>query len=130
MKKCRFLILSVFVSVFLIFLIVPSSQAQTKGETDFKKLHDKEMTPFIENCKKCHTIKVELRDKEIKKTFLEKCSQCHIWGRVFSKKRSVEEWDKVLKVMAGKPHANLSEKELKKVQEWINLMQLLSNMGS
>lgn len=128
MKKCRFLMLSVLVLVFLIFLIVPSSQAQTKGETEFKALHDKGMTPFIENCKKCHTFKVELRDKEIKKTFLEKCSQCHYFSRVFSKKRSFEEWDKVLKVMAGKPHANVSEKELKKVQDWINLMQLLSNM--
>ena len=128
MKKYAFLLVSVLVLVSLILLIVPSSQAQTKGETEFKKLHDKEMTPFIENCKKCHTIKVKLRDKEIKKTFMEKCSQCHNFGRVFSKKRSVEEWDKVLKVMAGKPHANLSEKELKKVQDWINLMQLLSNM--
>lgn len=103
-------------------LLIPAG-AETKGEAEFKTLHEKEMTPFIEKCSGCHTLKVELRDKEMKKTFVEKCSQCHTLGRLFSKKRSVEEWDRVLKVMAGKPHANLTEQDLKKIREWIDYLR-------
>ncbi len=35
-------------------------------------------------------------------TFMNKCSGCHSLQRIFAKKRSKEEWDKVLKMMAGK----------------------------
>ena len=125
MKKCVLLVISVLVLSSLFFWMVPSSQAQTKEEKEFKEFHEKEMTPFIKNCIKCHTIKVEIRDKKMKKTFLEKCSQCHTLNRLFSKKRSAEEWDKVLKIMAGKPHANINEQELKDVQKWIDFMRAI-----
>jgi hypothetical protein len=90
----------VIVFVFLLLLMVPSSQAQTKDEKQFMKQHEKEMT-----------------------TFMEKCSGCHSLQRILAKRRSKEEWDKILKIMAGKPHANISEEELKKVQKWIDFMQ-------
>ncbi len=56
-------------------------------------------------------------------TFMEKCSGCHSLQRILAKKRSKEEWDRVLKIMAGKPHANVSEEDLKKVQKWIDFMR-------
>jgi hypothetical protein len=100
MRKFVFLMAGVSVSVFLFLLIVPSSQAQTKEEKQFMKQHEKEMT-----------------------TFMEKCSGCHSLQRILAKRRSKEEWDQVLKIMAGKPHANISEEELKKIQKWIDFMQ-------
>lgn len=125
MKKC------VILSAVALFLAcpfvwtIPSSQAQTKAEKEFKELHQKEVTPFINNCTKCHTIQVKIRDKKMEKTFMEKCSQCHSLSRLFSKKRSAEEWDQVLKRMAGKPHANISEKELNDIQKWIDFMRAI-----
>ena len=100
MKKCGFLIACGLVFVFLIFLMVPSSQAQTKEEKQFMKQHSKEMA-----------------------TFMEKCSGCHSLQRILAKKASKEEWDKVLTIMAGKPHANISAEELKRIQKWIEFMQ-------
>jgi hypothetical protein len=100
MRKFVFLMAGVSISVFLFLLIVPSSQAQTKEEKQFMKQHEKEMT-----------------------TFMEKCSGCHSLQRILAKRRSKEEWDQVLKIMAGKPHANISEEELKKIQKWIDFMQ-------
>ena len=100
MKKCALFMVCVLVLVSFIFLMVPSSQAQTKEEKQFMKQHDKEMT-----------------------TFMEKCSGCHSLQRIMAKKASKEEWDKVLKVMAGKPHANISAEELKRIQKWVDFMQ-------
>jgi|GEM_PF-900503 mono/diheme cytochrome c family protein len=123
MKRKGISVLGVLVMLLLFPLLLSPARAETKGEAEFMTLHEKEMTPFIEKCSGCHTLKVELRDKEMKKTFVEKCSQCHTLGRLFSKKRSPEEWDRVLKVMAGKPHANLSEQDLKKIQQWIDYLR-------
>jgi hypothetical protein len=100
MKKCALLTVCLFVVALLIFLMVPSSQAQTKEDKQFMKLHSKEMT-----------------------TFMEKCSGCHSLQRIFGKKASKEEWDKILKMMAGKPHASISADELKRIQKWIEFMQ-------
>ena len=100
MKKCTFLMVCVLVLVSLFFLMVPSSQAQTKEEKQFMKQHDKEMIAFME-----------------------KCTGCHSAQRIFAKKASKEEWDKVLNIMAGKPHANISAEELKRIQKWVDFMQ-------
>jgi len=100
MKKCAFLMAGVLVLVFLTFLMVPSSQAQTKEEKQFMKQYAKEMT-----------------------TFMEKCTGCHSAQRILAKKASKEEWDKVVKMMAGKPHANISAEELKRIQKWVDFMQ-------
>ena len=102
MKKCAFLMVCVTVLVSLFFLMVPSSQAQTKEEKQFMKQNAKEMT-----------------------TFMEKCSGCHSLQRILAKKASKEEWDKVLKIMAGKPHANISAEELKRIQKWVDFMQAI-----
>jgi hypothetical protein len=56
-------------------------------------------------------------------TFMEKCTGCHSAQRIFAKKVSKEEWDKVLKIMAGKPHSNISAEELKRIQKWVDFMQ-------
>jgi predicted GTPase len=100
MKKWAFLAVGVWALASLFFLMVPSSQAQTKEEKQFMKQHGKEMT-----------------------LFMEKCSGCHSLQRILAKKASKEEWDKVLKMMAGKPHANISAEELKRIQKWIDFMQ-------
>lgn len=100
MKKCVLLMVCVSALVFLVFLMAPSSQAQTKEEKQFMKQHDKEMM-----------------------TFMGKCSGCHSLQRILTKKASKEEWDKVLKIMAGKPHANITPEELNRIQKWIDFMQ-------
>ena len=100
MKKCAFLMVCMLALVSFFFLMVPSSQAQTKEEKQFMKQYAKEMT-----------------------TFMEKCSGCHSIQRILAKKASKEEWDKMLKVMAGKPHANISAEELKRIQKWVDFMQ-------
>jgi hypothetical protein len=102
MKKCLYFAIGVSALVSLFFWMAPSSQAQTKEEKQFMKEHQKEMT-----------------------TFMEKCSGCHSLQRIFAKKRSKEEWDKVLKIMAGKPHANISEQELKDIQKWMDFMRAI-----
>ena len=102
MKKWALSIVCVSVLVSLFSLMVPSSQAQTKEEKQFMKQHDKEMF-----------------------TFMEKCSGCHSLQRILAKRASKEEWDKVLKIMAGKPHANISAEELKRIQKWIDFMQAI-----
>jgi hypothetical protein len=56
-------------------------------------------------------------------TFMEKCSRCHSLQRILAKRMSTEEWDRVLLVMAGKPHANISQEDLKKIEKWITFMQ-------
>ena len=100
MKKRLVLIAGVSVAISLFLLVVPTSRAQTKDEEQFMKRHEKEMT-----------------------TFMEKCTGCHSAQRILAKKTSKEEWDKVLKVMAGKPHANISAEELERIQKWNDLMQ-------
>jgi hypothetical protein len=106
MKKCILLMAGVLVLASLLFWTVPSSQAQTKEDKQFMKQHEKEMN-----------------------TFMEKCSGCHSLQRFFGKKRSKEEWDKLLKIMAGKPHANISDEELKRIQKWIDFMQSAGTVG-
>ena len=106
MKKCILLMAGVLVLASLFFWMVPSSQAETKEDKQFMKLHEKEMT-----------------------TFMEKCSGCHSLQRMLSKHRSKEEWDKILKIMAGKPHANISEEELKRIQKWIDFMESAGTVG-
>lgn len=102
MKKLVLLTIGVLVLAFLFIWMVPNSQAQTKEEKQFMKQHQKEMT-----------------------TFMEKCSGCHSLQRIFAKKHSKEEWDKVLKIMAGKPHASINEQELKDIQKWIDFMRAI-----
>lgn len=55
--------------------------------------------------------------------FMEKCSQCHGLRHILSKRMSTEEWGKVVKIMAGKPHANISPEELILIERWIGFMQ-------
>ena len=100
MRKCVFLMLGVLVLISLFFLAVLPSQAQTKEERQFMKQHEKEMT-----------------------TFMEKCTGCHSAQRILAKKMSKEEWDKVLNLMAGKPHANISAEELNRIQKLHDFMQ-------
>jgi hypothetical protein len=102
MRKCVFLVVCVSVLVSFFLLMVPSSQAQTKEEKQFMKQNAKEMT-----------------------TFMEKCSGCHSLQRILAKKASKEEWDKVIKIMAGKPHASISAEELKRIQKWVDFMQAI-----
>jgi hypothetical protein len=106
MKKLVFLMGAVLVFASFFCLMVPSSQAQTKEEKQFMKEHAKEMT-----------------------TFMEKCSGCHSLQRIFATERSKEGWDKILKIMAGKPHANISDEELKRVQKWIDFIQSAGTVG-
>ena len=65
MKKCGFLMLGL-VFIFLIFLMVPSSQAQTKEEKQFMKQHSKEMTTFMEKCSGCHSLQRIMAKKGVK----------------------------------------------------------------
>jgi cytochrome c553 len=124
MRKIAFATILTIGFLFAFSHLITSPQGQVKKEEDqFMKLHKKEMTPFLEKCIKCHSIKVNLSDKKMKKTFVEKCAKCHSLDRLFSKKRSVEEWNQVLKIMEGKPHANLSEDDLKKIGKWIDFMR-------
>jgi hypothetical protein len=100
MKKYAILTESVWVLFFLIFLLVPSSPAQTNEEKKFMERREKEMTAFME-----------------------KCTGCHSAQRVLAKKASKEEWDKILKIMADKPHANISAEELDRIQKWNDFMR-------
>lgn len=102
MKKSVLLAIGVLVLASLFIWMVPHSQALTKEEKQFMKQHQKEMT-----------------------TFMEKCSGCHSLQRILAKEHSKEEWDKVLKIMAGKPHANISEQELKDIQKWIDFIRAI-----
>ena len=106
MKNFFFLMAGVLVLTSFLLWMVPSSQALSKEEEQFLKEHKKEMT-----------------------TFMEKCSGCHSLQRMLSKHRSKEEWDKVLKIMAGKPHANISNEELKRIQKWIDFMESAGTVG-
>jgi len=105
MKKGLFLIGMILVFAFILCLTTPS-QAQTKEEKQFMKLHEKDMV-----------------------TFMEKCSGCHSLQRIFAKKRSKEEWDAILKQMAGKPHAMITEEERKRIQKWIDFMESTLTVG-
>jgi len=100
MKKLAFLLGGIIVLLFLFFLMVPSSRAASEEEKKFMKEHQEEMA-----------------------TFMNKCSGCHSLQRVFAKKRSREEWTKILNNMAKMPHAMISQEELQKIQRWIDLMQ-------
>ena len=100
MRKCIWLMLGAVVLSFLFSLVAPSSWAQTKEERQFMKEHEKEMT-----------------------VFMEKCTGCHSAQRILAKRMSKEEWERVLKVMADKPHANISAEELQRIQKWNDIMQ-------
>jgi hypothetical protein len=101
MRKLVFVAGGVFIfTVIFSFYLIPSSYAQGDIEKKFMKEHQEEMT-----------------------TFMDKCSGCHSLQRVFAKKRSRDEWAKILKQMTGMPHAMISQEELKKIQKWIDLMQ-------
>ncbi len=100
MKRISFLLSGGIVLLVLFFLVVPSSRAQSQEEKKFIKEHQEEMT-----------------------TFMNKCSGCHSLQRVFAKKRSREEWTKILNNMAAMPHAMISREELQKIQKWIDLTQ-------
>ena len=100
MKKRLFLMAGVSVAVSLFLLAAPSSRAQTRDEEQFMKQHEKEMT-----------------------TFMEKCTGCHSAQRILAKKMSKEEWERVLRMMADKPHSNISAEELRRIQNWSDFMQ-------
>ena len=100
MKKFAFSAAGGIALILLFFLIVPSSQAQSEEEKKFMKEHQAEMS-----------------------TFMNKCSGCHSLQRIFAKKRSREEWTKILNNMAAMPHAMITQEELQKIQKWIDLMQ-------
>ena len=100
MKRFAFLMAGVIVFLFLFFLMVPSSRAASEEEKKFMKEHQEEMA-----------------------TFMNKCSGCHSLQRVFAKKRSREEWAKILNNMAKMPHAMITQEELQKIQKWIYLTQ-------
>ncbi len=100
MKRISFLMAGGIVLLVLFFLVVPSSRAQSQEEKKFMKEHQEEMT-----------------------TFMNKCSGCHSLQRVFAKKRSREEWTKILNNMAAMPHAMITQKDLQKIQKWIDLTQ-------
>jgi hypothetical protein len=100
MKKSVLSMVSVLALYFLCTLMIPSSEAQTREEKEFMERHEKEMT-----------------------TFMEKCTGCHSAQRILAKKASREEWEKILKMMADKPHANISAEELDRVQRWNDFMK-------
>jgi hypothetical protein len=100
MKKRALLIAVTFVWLLGVFPMPPSSQAQTKEEKEFMERHEKEMA-----------------------TFMEKCTGCHGAQRILAKKASREEWEKIFKMMADKPHANISTEELERIQKWDNFMK-------
>ena len=100
MKKCVLLMAGVLVLVSLLFWMVPSSQAQTKEDKQFMKLHEKEMA-----------------------TFMEKCSGCHSLQRFFAKEEVQGGMGQDPQDDGGKPHANISDEELKRIQKWVDFMQ-------
>lgn len=99
MKRCLLLLAAVSILVCLSFSMVPSSAALTGEEKQFMKEHGKEMTLFMDKCSGCHNLK-----------------------RVLEKRKSKEEWDKILKIMSGKPHANISDDELQEIGKWIGFL--------
>jgi hypothetical protein len=100
MRRCVCWLPGLAVLMCLSFLMVPSSRAQKQEETQFLKQYEKEMTAFME-----------------------KCTGCHSAQRILAKRMSKEEWDKVMTVMANKPHSNISAEELKRIQKWNDFMQ-------
>lgn len=100
MRKFVLVMVGILILISFFSPVVSPSQAQTKEEKQFMKQHEKEMT-----------------------TFMEKCTGCHSAQRILAKKMSKEEWDKVLTMMAGKPHANISADDLKRIQKWGDFMQ-------
>lgn len=100
MRKNALVVILTIGFLFTFLYSVPPTQAQKDVEKQFMKLHQKEMD-----------------------SFMNKCSGCHSLQRIFAKKRTAEEWDKILKQMAGKPHAMISEQELKQIRKWIDLME-------
>lgn len=100
MKKSALSMVGAMVFSLSVFLTVSFSQAQTREEKEFKAQREKEMT-----------------------TFMEKCTGCHSAQRILAKKASKEEWDRILKMMADKPHANISADELERIQKWNEFMK-------
>jgi hypothetical protein len=106
MRKIAFVMILTIGFLFTFLYPLPPTQAQKDVEKQFMKLHQKEM-----------------------ETFMNKCSGCHSLQRIFAKKRTAEEWDKILKQMAGKPHAMISEQELKQIRKWVDLMESAMTVG-
>lgn len=100
MRKSVLSMVGAAVFPLLVFLMVSSPQAQTRGEKEFTAQREKEMA-----------------------TFMEKCTGCHSAQRILAKKASKEEWDRILKMMADKPHANISADELDRIQKWNEFMK-------
>jgi hypothetical protein len=92
-------------AVIVSFAVSPAP-AQQDFEKQFMEKHQKEMAAFMN-----------------------KCSACHSLQRVFAKKRTKEEWGKILEQMAGKPHAMISQDERKNIQNWIDLMESALQVG-
>jgi hypothetical protein len=96
-------VLRVFGLCIVIFIVIPGdslSQTPTQAEREFMRQHEKEMS-----------------------TFIEKCTGCHSAQRILSKTVSKEEWNLILKIMADKPHSNISAEELQRIQKWNDFMQ-------
>ncbi len=100
MRKFEAAVPALLAAIVLLFLTVPPVHAQTKEERQFMKQHEQELT-----------------------TFLEKCTGCHSAQRILATKMSKAEWEKLLGVMASKPHANISAEELRRIQKWSEFMQ-------
>lgn len=100
MKRSVLSMVYVVLFPLLVFLTVSSSQAQTREEKEFMARREKEMI-----------------------TFIEKCTGCHSGQRILAKKASKKEWDSILKMMADKPHANISADDLDKIQKWNDFMK-------
>jgi hypothetical protein len=98
MKDYASIIIGVAISLLVAVPIV--SAAQSKEDQEFMKKNSQEM-----------------------RLFMEKCSKCHGLQRVLERKRSPEEWDKVVKIMSGKPHADLTNSDLQKIEKWIDFFQ-------
>jgi len=86
--------------------LAPSSHAQKEAEKKFMKEPREEMV-----------------------TFMNKCSGCHSLQRLIAKKRSKEEWNKTFKMMAGKPHADISDEDFKRIDKWISFMNSTLTVG-
>jgi hypothetical protein len=105
MQKNIFLMGLIVLVVILSFAVSPAP-AQQDLEKQFLEKHQKEMAAFMD-----------------------KCSACHSLQRVFAKKRTKEEWHKILDQMAGKPHAMISQDDKQRIQNWIDLMTSTLQVG-
>ena len=106
MRRILRLMTDVRVLFTFVFVTATSPQAQTQEEKQLIKEHAREMTVFMAKCSKCQSLE-----------------------RILSPKKPMVEWDEVLKIMAGKPHANLRENDLNQIAKWIDFMQSAAVAG-